>query len=570
VGKVKMELRLLSTLFMTFVLIAAPAGYGDADTGGVKIAGPEEVVFNWTNDRCAMWDIPDAPARAFRDADGKVQLIATHFINRRMVGDTLNSVKQDCNIIMDSHKNPDPSQFNDREWISSVYTLDGKTIYALVHNEYQGINAGRWNAGNDFFNLQLRISRSIQGYNNWYYQEWNGTGYENMKFDPVKMQWKGRRDFCLIGPDWAHPQGDEAARKWVSPINGTIVITGNAHEQNSDTKCGDGVLVKILKNDEELWSKKIANGDTKGHDFNIKVPVQASDAIYFRVHQGDNFDCDTTYFNPTIALSPCQCPSNDGPKCWYNTITFAKSTDKGLTYSHPAAPNHFVAGAPYKYEPDTGPWGVFAPSNIVYNPRDNYYYVMFQLEKRFLQEFGAGLMRTKTLDDPKSWRAWDGNDFNVQFINPYTESEINPAQHICQPVSRDQIEKMQTSLTFNTYFNKFLLVGATGQWENNKLIHGFYYSLSDDLIHWTPRKLIMKAKLPWTPDLQGEVLLYSSLLDPNDTSRNFEKTGQRPYLYYTRMHPYTPKNNGLDRDLVRVPLEFHKSEEAQSVSLGKN
>ena len=132
-----------------------------------------------------MWDVPDAPARAFRDADGKVQLIATHFINRRMVGDTLNSVKQDCNIIMDSHKNPDPSQFNDREWITSVYTLDGKTIYALVHNEYQGNNAGRWNAGNDFFNLQLRIPRSTQGYNNWYYQEWNGTGYEDMKFDPI-------------------------------------------------------------------------------------------------------------------------------------------------------------------------------------------------------------------------------------------------------------------------------------------------------------------------------------------------------------------------------------------------
>ena len=125
---------------------------------------------------------------------------------------------------------------------------------------------------------------------------------------------------------------------------------------------------------------------------------------------------------------------------------------------------------------------------------------------------------------------------------------------------------MHESLTFNTYFNKFLLVGATGQWENNKLIYGFYYSLSDDLIHWTTIKLIMKAKLSFTPDMPGETLGYPSLLDPNDTSRNFEKTGQRPYLYYTRMHPYTQKNNGLDRDLVRVPLEFYKSEKEKTES----
>jgi hypothetical protein len=562
-----MNLRLLSIIqFTVVVLIAVPAGYGDADTGNVKITGPEEIVFDWTNDRCSMEDIPDLPARAFRDADGKIQLIASHFVSRRMIGNTLDSVKRDCNIIMNSHENPEPSKFDYREWLASVYTIDGETICALVHNEYQGNNAGRWNAGNDFFNPELRIPRSTQGYNNWYYQEWNGVRYENMRFDPKKNQWKGRREFCLIGLDLAHPQGGEAVRKWVSPINGTIVITGNVHDL--DVNCGDGVFVKILKNNEELWSKKIANGDTQEHDFNIKVSVQPRDAIYFRVNQEGNSDCDATYFNPTITLAPCLCPSNDYPKCWYNAITFAKSTDKGNTYSHPAAPDHLVASVPYRYEPDTGPWGIFDPSNIVYNPRDGYYYVMLHLEKRFLQEWGTGVMRTKALDDSKSWRGWDGKDFNVQFVNPYTKSDINPAQHICQPVSRDQIEKMHENLTFNTYFNKFLLVGATGVWnsKNKKVIHGFYYSLSDDLIHWTPRKLIMEAKFPWTPDLLGEVLLYPSLLDPNDTSRNFEKTGQRPYLYYTRMHPYTPKNNGLDRDLVRVPLEFYKSEKPENTA----
>jgi hypothetical protein len=46
--------------------------------------------------------------------------------------------------------------------------------------------------------------------------------------------------------------------------------------------------------------------------------------------------------------------------------------------------------------------------------------------------------------------------------------------------------------------------------------------------------------------------LYPSLLDPTDTSRNFENTGQDPYIYYTVL------NNGwgLDRDLVRQQIHF--------------
>jgi hypothetical protein len=69
----------------------------------------------------------------------------------------------------------------------------------------------------------------------------------------------------------------------------------------------------------------------------------------------------------------------------------------------------------------------------------------------------------------------------------------------------------------------------------------------------------MEAKLPWTPDLPGEILHYPSLIDPNDSSRNFEMTGQRPYLYYTRWHTNTPENHGHDRDLVRVPIQFDTS-----------
>jgi hypothetical protein len=101
--------------------------------------GSEEMVFDWSKDKCNNNDIPDISAHAFKDNNGKVQIIASHFENRRFIGENLGIVKKDCSgLIMDSHYNSDPAQFNDHEWIAAPYTIDGAKIYALVHDEYQG------------------------------------------------------------------------------------------------------------------------------------------------------------------------------------------------------------------------------------------------------------------------------------------------------------------------------------------------------------------------------------------------------------------------------------------------
>jgi hypothetical protein len=44
------------------------------------------------------------------------------------------------------------------------------------------------------------------------------------------------------------------------------------------------------------------------------------------------------------------------------------------------------------------------------------------------------------------------------------------------------------------------------------------------------------------------------VLDPDDTSRNFEVVGKRADLYFTRWTPGASPDD--DRDLVRVPIEF--------------
>lgn len=102
------------------------------------IAGEEEIVFDWTTDRCDFEDIPDLPARAFRDAQDQTQLIATHFVARRSIGANLNDLTHDCAVILNSDSNAEPSLYSDKSWIASLYTVDGSTVYALIHNEYQG------------------------------------------------------------------------------------------------------------------------------------------------------------------------------------------------------------------------------------------------------------------------------------------------------------------------------------------------------------------------------------------------------------------------------------------------
>jgi hypothetical protein len=363
----------------------------------VEITGSEEIVFDWSEDACEPADIPDTPARAFKDAKGRVQLIASHYVNRRMIGPDLDHVAHDCSVIMSSHHDPDPARFDDREWIHSTYTPDGKTVFALVHDEYQG-----------------------------------------------------------------------------------------------------------------------------------------------HTHPG-------------------QCPSGEYFSCWYNAVTLAVSTDGGTSFHHTPPSPHLVASIPYRYAPGSGPVGLFQPSNIIRNPADGYFYVLLRAQRYQAQRQGTCVMRTTDLTNPRSWRAWDGIGFNVRFIDPYLEPNERPQDHICQPVSYNQIQLMVESLTFNTYLDSFLLVGTAVETKpGGETTSGIYYSTSDDLIHWTPRRLIREVESRSTYECgKSDPVAYPSVLDPESTSRNFETTGRRAYLYFTRYNHKACRET-LDRDLIRVPIEFSR------------
>lgn len=119
--------------------IPTPDGPFERDRALV-IAGEEEIVYDWSSERCEEEHIPDIAPRAFRDAEDMVYLTIGHLTTYGMIGPDLDSVKTDCSaLMMTSDLNDDPTQFNDGEWIGGLYTEDGNTIYAILHSEYRGL-----------------------------------------------------------------------------------------------------------------------------------------------------------------------------------------------------------------------------------------------------------------------------------------------------------------------------------------------------------------------------------------------------------------------------------------------
>jgi len=270
-------------------------------------------------------------------------------------------------------------------------------------------------------------------------------------------------------------------------------------------------------------------------------------------------------FHDPIAAT-CQ-PGNPFPgnPCWYNSVTYAVSTDGARSFSKPGAPAHTVAPAPYAWVPpapgvpaDSFVEGYFAPSNIVQG-KDGYYYSFFMAIpfENWNQMQGLCVIRTRTLGDPASWRAWDGSGFNLRMTSPYVTGAAAP---VCAFLGGFVIP---SHLVYDTYLERYLAVATSpGHLDvNGRPTCGIFYALSADLVHWSGHRLLVEASMPWcaadpsSPGLLEPVnVLYPSIVDHADTTINFEKAGRTPYLYYVRFN-----GDNLDRDLMRVPLTFTRT-----------
>lgn len=304
-----------------------------------------------------------------------------------------------------------------------------------------------------------------------------------------------------------------------------------------------------------IRSGNTANPDAPPETFNHQKWIDAlyriGSTIYALVHN-EYHDGRAASDPPCIA--GYQFSNN---KCWYNAITLATSVNDGHTFRELQPPTHVVAPAPTRWDPQAnggGPvvYGYFSPTNIVRHS-DGLYYTIFHAITSPVpssQTNGVCVMRTANLSDQRSWRAWDGSGFNIQLLNPYLNTSVTPCALL------NQSPPLFDSLTFNTYLGKYMLVGAatTGTAQSC----GFYYSLSSNLINWTPPVMFRYAPLGFSPCVPGNATnaeAYPSIIDHHQlgdpADPNFEKAGNEPHLYYAR---FADSAQGFDRDLWRVPL----------------
>jgi hypothetical protein len=214
-----------------------------------------------------------------------------------------------------------------------------------------------------------------------------------------------------------------------------------------------------------------------------------------------------------------RCPAGpDRALGWVNAVTTAVSNDGGRTFAHPAdyvvsrPPVGWQVGDP-RYRCDSAQrtvFGSFGPSNIF--KLGSYYHAAYQSEADppGLLQHGTCLMRTRTPAAGSSWEKWTANGWDAR------------PDAVCSPIEPAKIGTSHNSLTFNRTLKRWILVG------NYHLpTPGMYFSVSDDLFHWSERVKIFP--------LTGRDYVYPAILDPTDTTRNFERPGDRPYLYWTNL-----------------------------------
>ncbi len=150
----------------------------------------------------------------------------------------------------------------------------------------------------------------IQGKDQWYYMQWNGTTYSGLSWDNSNQRWYGSQTYLRITGTTMHPESNyDAVRKWIVPSDGYARLYGNV--KKADTGGGDGVSAKIMVNSANVWGySNIAYNDSTGLNYDFPVRVSAGDAIYFIVTKRDTINYDLTSWDPKIDFTPLASGTN--------------------------------------------------------------------------------------------------------------------------------------------------------------------------------------------------------------------------------------------------------------------
>jgi hypothetical protein len=212
--------------------------------------------------------------------------------------------------------------------------------------------------------------------------------------------------------------------------------------------------------------------------------------------------------------------------------TLLVSTDAGATYAHPQSYQVAVPTEPWSssFSCSTlyGQWNV---SNIIAR-NDGYYYALYT---SFSPPDGSGttgncIMRTANLADALSWQTWIGS---------WQQLSSTP-QCVSLPGIGTFTGPVPESVKYSTYLNAYVLIMIDNYASKT-------YSTSSDLLNWSQPQTILALT---QGQANGLTLMYGSVLDPTDTTFNFDTITQQPYLYLVYVKP------SGERDIIRQQIRF--------------
>lgn len=256
------------------------------------------------------------------------------------------------------------------------------------------------------------------------------------------------------------------------------------------------------------------------------------------------------WFNNCLKADP------KNPGCWSSAIVLANSNDGGKNFGIANPPDHIIARSPYLFSKERGgPSGFFTTSNIV--KRGDYYYALFYVGAYKKQLAGNCLARTNNLSDPRTWRSWDGQNFDTYLPWKASQGKDSQADAACLPING--LNKKVRSLLWHETSHKYIAIFEEVKKNNHnkRLDVLFNYATSDDLINWSPTRTIMSIPGPENCKTPQFSAAYPSILDSNSEDINFGTIASSGYLYYTRFNLSDNCQITHNRDLLRVPIKIY-------------
>lgn len=227
------------------------------------------------------------------------------------------------------------------------------------------------------------------------------------------------------------------------------------------------------------------------------------------------------------------CPSHKKGDCWYANVLQARSDDGGATFTLPPVPERVAFVTPYRYVPDGGRQGFSDALALLRSPQaDGFWYTLVTTGYAAGQpgQKGMCLWRTDDVSNPGAWRGWDGRSFALTMRDPYRAApQLSPP--LCAPVLGPH---MRMGWTYNTVAGAYVATGIGSAVPPNgtQRVDAVVYATSTDMVHWGEETFLMPlhASPYGTRGYEGQVN-YPVLLDAGSPGRNFEFTGESPYLF---------------------------------------